>query len=89
MHSHVLRYLSVIGFIFGFTVSLQAQWSNVTANLSEMASECGNMCLLSVVPGQDKIMAGIAQRGLWQTIDGGGTCGNKVLTNAIWRHDYR
>ncbi|HEY0552115.1 MAG TPA: hypothetical protein VGF13_21115, partial [Verrucomicrobiae bacterium] len=52
---------------------LHAQWVNVTANLADMPSECGNMCLLSPVPGQDKIIAGIARRGLWQTTDGGAT----------------
>ena len=36
-----------------------------------MPSECGNLCLLSVVPGEDKIIAGVAKRGLWQTVDGG------------------
>jgi photosystem II stability/assembly factor-like uncharacterized protein len=50
---------------------LSAQWVNVTANLAAMPSECGNLCLLSPVPGQDKIIAGIAKRGLWQTTDGG------------------
>jgi hypothetical protein len=50
---------------------LPAQWSNVTGNLADMPSECGNLCLLSVVPGQDRIIAGIAKRGLWQTSDGG------------------
>ncbi len=56
-----------------FTVAplLCAQWVNVTANLAGMPSECGNMCLLSAVPGQDRIIAGIAKRGLWQTTDGG------------------
>jgi len=43
----------------------------MTANLADMPSECGNLCLLSVVPGQDRIVAGIAKRGLWQTVDGG------------------
>jgi len=38
-----------------------------------MASECGNLCLLSIVPGEDRIIAGIAKRGLWQTTDGGAT----------------
>src|ERR1041384_2425469 len=58
-----------------FTLPMQlcAEWVNVTANLSEMPSECGNLCLLSVVPGQDKIIAGIAKRGLWQSVDGGAT----------------
>ena len=50
---------------------LRAQWVNVTGNLADMPSECGNLCLLSVVPGQDKMIAGIAKRGLWQTRDGG------------------
>src|SRR6266436_5405181 len=50
---------------------LQAEWVNVTGNLAEMPSECGNLCLLSAVPGQDRIIAGIAKRGLWQTVDGG------------------
>jgi photosystem II stability/assembly factor-like uncharacterized protein len=53
--------------------SLSAQWVNVTGNLAEMPSECGNLCLLSVVPGQDRIIAGIAKRGLWQTTEGGTT----------------
>jgi photosystem II stability/assembly factor-like uncharacterized protein len=55
------------------TFSLRAEWIDVTANLAGMKSECGNLCLLSVVPGQDKIIAGIAKRGLWQTTDGGTT----------------
>ena len=54
-----------------FASSLAAQWVNVTGNLAEMPSECGNLCLLSVVPGQDRIIAGIAKKGLWQTTDGG------------------
>ena len=48
-------------------------WVDVTANLAGLPSECGNLCLLSVVPGQDKIIAGIARRGLWATADGGAT----------------
>src|ERR1043165_9999036 len=53
--------------------SARAEWVNVTGNLADMPSECGNMCLLSAVPGQDRIIAGIAKRGLWQTTDGGST----------------
>lgn len=61
-------------FLFSSTVApLQAQWVNVTSNLAGMPSECGNLCLLSTVPGKDKIIAGIAKLGLWQTTDGGGT----------------
>lgn len=49
------------------------EWINVTANLADLPSECGNLCLLSVVPGKDKIIAGIAKQGLWATSDGGQT----------------
>ena len=66
-----IRPLLAAGILFTITSPLAAQWVNVTANLADMPSECGNMCLLSAVPGQDRIIAGIAKRGLWQTTDGG------------------
>jgi len=69
----LVRLLLAAGILFSVVLPLAAQWVNVTANLAEMPSECGNLCLLSVVPGQDKIIAGIAKRGLWQTTDGGAT----------------
>jgi len=69
----VVRGFVAAGIVFSLVDSLAAQWVNVTANLADMPSECGNMCLLSVVPGQDRIIAGIAKRGLWQTTDGGVT----------------
>src|SRR6476660_3636862 len=59
--------------LFFAIASADAQWVNVTGNLAGMPSECGNLCLLSPVPGQDRIIAGIAKRGLWQTTDGGAT----------------
>lgn len=65
------RALLVACILCGLVASLPAQWINVTANLADMPSECGNLCLLSVVPGQDRIIAGVAKRGLWQTTDGG------------------
>src|SRR5687767_9608686 len=65
--------LFAAGVLFGLPLRLPAQWVNVTANLADMPSECGNMCLLSVVPGRDRIIAGIAKRGLWQTTNGGAT----------------
>ncbi len=70
---HVIRRLFAAGSLFCIVFPLSAQWVNVTGNLADMPSECGNMCLLSAVPGQDKIIAGIAKRGLWQTTDGGST----------------
>lgn len=79
----------VWGFLLGGLVGpAPAAWVNVTANLAEMPSECGNLCLLSVVPGQDKIIAGIARKGLWATSDGGATwlplgqgAGSDVIVN--------
>ena len=68
-------YSRLFGVLIGVlgALPLFAQWVDVTGNLAGMPSECGNLCLLSVVPGEDKIIAGIAKRGLWQTVDGGST----------------
>jgi hypothetical protein len=67
---------------------ISGAWINVTSNLANMQSECGNLCLLSAVPGKEKVIAGIAQKGLWQTTDGGATwtqlgtgAGSAVITN--------
>ena len=53
-----------------------------------MSSECGNLTMISAVPGQDAIIAGIAQHGLWHTLDGGTTwtplgtgTGSATITN--------
>ena len=46
-------------------------WTNVTSNLANMQSECGNLTLLSPVPGSNTLIAGVAQKGLWATSDGG------------------
>jgi hypothetical protein len=78
---------TLIAILFAFGCS-QAAWVNATGNLANMASECGNMCLLSAVPGKDRVIAGIAQKGLWATTDGGTTwthlgsgAGSAVITN--------
>ena len=54
----VHRFLFLV-FLLGTAFRAPAQWTNVTANLADMPSECGNLCLLSAVPGQDKIIAGV------------------------------
>jgi photosystem II stability/assembly factor-like uncharacterized protein len=53
-----------------------------------MTSECGNLTMVSPVPGQDAVIAGIAQKGLWKSTDGGATwthlgtgSGSAVITN--------
>jgi len=46
-------------------------WRNVTANLANMDSECGNMSNVSAKPDEDLLIAGIALLGLWASNDGG------------------
>jgi hypothetical protein len=46
-------------------------WTNVTNNLANMPSECGNLTLISQVPGVDKTIAGVARVGLFMTTNGG------------------
>jgi photosystem II stability/assembly factor-like uncharacterized protein len=48
-------------------------WTNVTANLAGMASECGNMSFVSAHPDRDLVIAGIARKGLWAAADGATT----------------
>jgi photosystem II stability/assembly factor-like uncharacterized protein len=63
-------------------------WSNVTSNLANMASECGNLTMISAVPGSNTIIAGIAQEGLWASTNNGASwthlgsgSGSSVITN--------
>src|SRR5579859_4326621 len=63
-------------------------WSNVTGNLANMPSECGNLTMLSAVPGSNTIIAGIAQKGLWASSNNGASwthlgsgSGSAVITN--------
>ena len=64
-----------------------ATWINVTGNLANMASECGNLTTISAVPGSDTVIAGIALRGLWANISGstwsqlGTGAGSATITN--------
>jgi photosystem II stability/assembly factor-like uncharacterized protein len=67
--------------------SPSATWVNVTGNLANMASECGNSTMVSPVPGSNTIMAGIALRGLWANSSGstwshlGDGAGSDTITN--------
>jgi photosystem II stability/assembly factor-like uncharacterized protein len=62
-------------------------WVNVTGNLANMPSECGNLSFLSATPGSGRVIAGVAQKGLWaSTADGtwtqlGTGAGSDVITN--------
>ncbi len=64
------------------------QWANVTSNLANLPSECGNLTLLSARPCTDEVIAGVALAGLFMTNDGGATwnplgtgAGSAVITN--------
>ena len=63
-------------------------WINATANLANMPSECGNMTSVFAKPDEDMLVAGIAQKGLWASRDGGGSwqalglsSGSATITN--------
>lgn len=63
-------------------------WVNATGNLANLPSECGNLTLLSAVPGSSTVIAGVAKKGLWATTDSGKTwaalgsgSGSAVITN--------
>ena len=65
-------------------------WANATGNLANMASECGNLGLVSANPCSNMVIAGVAQKGLWGTEDGGKSwvklgagAGSAVITNRI------
>jgi photosystem II stability/assembly factor-like uncharacterized protein len=44
-----------------------ATWAPVTANLTGMASECGNISLVSARPDRDELIASVSLHGLWST----------------------
>jgi hypothetical protein len=48
-----------------------AAWTNVTANLAGMPSECGNTSLLASHPARDMLLTTVAKHGLWASTDGG------------------
>lgn len=63
-------------------------WVNVTNNLANMASQCGNMSSVFAKPDEDLLIAGIALDGLWSSNNGGMTwqpmgagSGSAVITN--------
>lgn len=65
-----------------------ATWENVTGNLAGMPSECGNLTIVQATPCSPQVVAGVAQKGLWQTSDGGQTwsalgagAGSATITN--------
>ena len=49
------------------------QWTNVTSNLGNLASACGNMDYVVAKPDEDLLIAGVSLQGLWGSRDGGQT----------------
>src|SRR4051812_44663415 len=64
-----------------------ATWVNVTGNLAGMPSECGNLTMLSASSSSDRVIAGVAQKGLWSNTTGstwtqlGTGAGSATITN--------
>jgi len=65
-----------------------ATWTNVTANLAGLASECGNTPYLAAHPIYDMLITSVAKQGLWASTDGGAswkqlwsTAGKDQITN--------
>jgi hypothetical protein len=56
-------------------------WKNVTANLANMPSECGNLTLIEADPCSKQVIAGVAKVGLYATTNGG-TSWTKLGTGA-------
>ncbi len=46
-------------------------WVNATGNLANMASECGNLTMISAVPDSTTVIAGVAHVGVFATSDSG------------------
>lgn len=46
-------------------------WVNATGNLAGLASECGNLTLVSATPGSGTVIAGVAKVGLFASSDRG------------------
>jgi photosystem II stability/assembly factor-like uncharacterized protein len=77
----LLCWLRILAVAIGAVIALRFEtsaaqpansWVNVTGTLANMASECGNLTLLSAVPHSNNILAAVARKGLWMS-GGGGT----------------
>jgi photosystem II stability/assembly factor-like uncharacterized protein len=91
MKNAAVRFLKLCAlFLCCISFPLSAAWVNATGNLANMASECGNLIMIGSVHGKDKVIAGVAQKGLWSTADGGTTwtrmgtgSGSATITNRV------
>jgi hypothetical protein len=66
------RLVSLPSLVVVFALSAQAaNWVPATGNLANMASECGNLCRIFLLPNSGRVIAGVAGAGLWVTTNGG------------------
>jgi hypothetical protein len=63
-------------------------WTNVTSNLIDLDTDCGNLATFAAKPDEDLLIAGVVKQGLWSSADGGGTwqhmgegAGSDVIVN--------
>jgi photosystem II stability/assembly factor-like uncharacterized protein len=55
----------------GASPAENGMWTNVTGELANLDSKCGNMAQVSAKPGEDVLYAGVTEQGLWKSTDGG------------------
>src|SRR5258708_1597476 len=48
-----------------------AVWTNVTSNLANLPSGCGNVSYISAKPDEDMLITSIGMQGLYSSVDGG------------------
>jgi hypothetical protein len=67
----------ILGFLvlllLSVAVGVNAEWVNATGNLAGQASECGDLQSIWAVPGQNMVITGVANNGIYGTTDGGAT----------------
>jgi photosystem II stability/assembly factor-like uncharacterized protein len=49
----------------------EGEWTEVTSNLAGLETECGAIQSVFSKPSADMLIAGVARRGLWVSVDGG------------------
>jgi hypothetical protein len=90
MSSKLLRWWPALAIVPGVLVAVPltaASWVNVTGNLANMASQCGNLTMVSAVPNSNTVIAGVAGNGLWTNTTGstwshlGTGAGSDVISN--------
>lgn len=88
-----LRFIALAGVCSLAVPSLAVaqSWVNITGNLANMASECGNLVHLSAVPSDNRVIAGVALRGLWANTNdatwtplGTGSGSDTITNRPMW-----